>query len=190
LRPPIGITRPRSVISPVIATSRRTGIFISALETIDGRDGHARARAVLRHELGEVHVHVELAVELLVEAEHLLARADVAHRRLRGLLHAPSELAGDHELALAGHHRPPRTRGGRRRLRVREAVREADLVVLARLGPERYFGTPRYFGTFFAAMRYCLSLLLVLGVAEHLARDLAADAADLALEVRTPLSFV
>ena len=31
LRPPIGFTRPRSVISPVIATFLRTGIFISAL---------------------------------------------------------------------------------------------------------------------------------------------------------------
>ena len=30
LRPPIGSTRPRSVISPVIATSRRTGIRSSA----------------------------------------------------------------------------------------------------------------------------------------------------------------
>ena len=30
LRPPIGSTRPRSVISPVIATSRRTGMRSSA----------------------------------------------------------------------------------------------------------------------------------------------------------------
>ena len=30
-RPPIGITRPRSVISPVIATSRLTGMRVSAL---------------------------------------------------------------------------------------------------------------------------------------------------------------
>ena len=29
-KPPIASTRPRSVISPVIATSRRTGTFISA----------------------------------------------------------------------------------------------------------------------------------------------------------------
>ena len=68
LRPPIGSTRPRSVISPVIATSRRTGI---AQQRRDERRCHrdARGRAVLGDgALGEVDVDVDLAVEVALAA--------------------------------------------------------------------------------------------------------------------------
>ena len=59
----MGSTRPRSVISPVIARSRRTGTLIRA---------HASAVAIvtpaegpsLRIALGEVNVHVVLLVKV------------------------------------------------------------------------------------------------------------------------------
>ena len=59
LTPPIGSTWPRSVISPVIATSFRTG---DPAERRDQRGGHgdARRRAVLRDgALGDVDVDVD-----------------------------------------------------------------------------------------------------------------------------------
>ena len=62
--------------------------------------------------------------------------------------------------------------------RDREAVGEADLVVLLLLAERGTSGTPRYFGTSFATTSIGFSLPSV----DDLARDLAADAGDLALE--------
>ena len=65
LRPPIGSTRPRSVISPVIATFWRTGMRSSARRH-RGRHRDARRRAVLRDRaLGEVDVDVDLVLEVV-----------------------------------------------------------------------------------------------------------------------------
>src|SRR5260370_6415642 len=62
----------------------------------DGRaDGDAGGRTVLGDgAFRYVYVNVDVAVEILGQAEQVGARTDVAHRRLRGLLHHVTELAG------------------------------------------------------------------------------------------------
>ena len=66
--PPIGSTRPRNVISPVIATSPRTG---NAGERAHDRRGDRDARgwAVLRRRAGgNVHVQIAIPMELAIDA--------------------------------------------------------------------------------------------------------------------------
>ena len=91
LSPPIGSTRPRSVISPVIARSWRTGIRVSAetsaVAIVMPADGPSFGIAPFGH----VNVDVDLLVEVALEPELLGARAHVAHRRLRRLLHHVAE---------------------------------------------------------------------------------------------------
>src|SRR6185369_7549657 len=95
LSPPIGSTCPRSVISPVIATSERTGTLVNA---------ETGTRAVLRRRaFGHVNVHVGLLIEVRLQAEHRRAAAHDGHRSLNRLLHHFAELAGVRELAFAGH---------------------------------------------------------------------------------------
>ena len=99
----MGSTRPRTVISPVMATSPRTGMLVSALADA-GRDGDAGRRAVLRNRaLGNVQVNVQVAVEIARQSELMRARADVAHGRLRRFLHHVAQFAGDGQLAAAFH---------------------------------------------------------------------------------------
>ena len=103
--PPTGSTLPRSVISPVMAMSRCTGILRHGREQ---RRGHRDAgrRAVLRdRSLGDVDVDVEDGVEVGIESEQLRARADVRQRRARRLLHHVAELAGQRQVALAARER-------------------------------------------------------------------------------------
>ena len=79
LRPPIGGTRPRSVISPVIATSWRP----DAGEHRDERreHGHAGGGPVPGHRArGDVDVDVGLLEEVLRDAELLRVRTDVRER--------------------------------------------------------------------------------------------------------------
>ena len=79
--PPTGRTRPRSVISPVIATSRAHRNARRQGED-RGRDGHPRRRPVLRDGAGR-HVDVDLvAGECRVVEPHLAQRAH-ARRRAR-----------------------------------------------------------------------------------------------------------
>ena len=69
-----------------------------------GRDGDAGGRAVLRHRAGgHVDVQVEVLEEVGGDAEALGARAHVAQRRLRRLLHHLAELAGERQALLAAH---------------------------------------------------------------------------------------
>ena len=142
--PPIGSTLPRSVISPVIATSRRAGML---RQRRDQRGGHRDAgrRAVLGNRaLGHVDVHVELAVEVLRDAELLGARAHVAHRRLRRLLHHVAELAGERQAALPGISVASVTQDLAAHLGPGQAGGDADLVLLfgqARRGSAARRGT-------------------------------------------------
>ena len=105
LMPPTGSTRPRSVISPVIATSLRIGLPVSsdaiATNMVTPADGPSLGMAPA----GDVDVDVGLLEEVLVEAQPLGARADERQRRLRRLLHHVAELAGQDQLALAVHLR-------------------------------------------------------------------------------------
>ena len=101
LIPPTGRTLPRSVISPVIATSLSTGIFVTAekSETAMVMPG---GRPVLGDRaLRHVDVDVELLVEVGVGVVHLGAAADVGDGRAGRLLHDVAERAGQRQVALA-----------------------------------------------------------------------------------------
>ena len=93
LRPPIGSTRPRSVISPVIATFERTGTRTSAdaiaVAIVMPAEGPSFGVAPFRN----VDVDVDLRVEVRHQAELLRARAHVGHGRVGGLLHHLAEPA-------------------------------------------------------------------------------------------------
>src|SRR5215831_7476364 len=79
LRPAIGHTRPRSVISPVMATSRRTRMPVIT-ET------------------------VAVAKQGRLDAEGDRAHAYVRRRRRDRFLHHVAQVAGDDHLTLAWHH--------------------------------------------------------------------------------------
>ena len=98
----MGSTLPRSVISPVMAMSRRTGILLSALADRRGH-GDAGRRAVLGNRaFRHVNVNVDVAVEVLRHAQPpARERTDIDMSRLRRLLHHVAQLAGDGELAFA-----------------------------------------------------------------------------------------
>src|ERR1700722_3334343 len=67
-------------------------------------EGDARRGAVLGDgAFGDVHVDVEMAVEIFRQAEKMGARTHITHARLRGFLHHVAELAGQGEAALALH---------------------------------------------------------------------------------------
>ena len=67
---------------------------------------HARARAVLGRRAGRhVNVNVVLAVIGQVDAQRLGLAAQIAHRRLRALLHHFAQRTGQQQVALARHPR-------------------------------------------------------------------------------------
>ncbi len=105
LMPPTGSTRPDSVISPVIA---RLGSHRPAGQRRRQRrhHRHARRRTVLRNRAGR-HVQVDLRVlvERRVDAVARRVRAEPRQRDARRLLHHVAELAGQRQLAGAGHAR-------------------------------------------------------------------------------------
>ena len=101
--PPMGSTRPRSVISPVMARSRRTG---SPGEQAGhgGGHGHAGRRAVLGgRPRRNVDVHGLLLEDGRVDPELLGPCPDVAQPGARRLLHHVAQLAGQDEVVLAVH---------------------------------------------------------------------------------------
>ena len=130
MTPPIGSTLPRSVISPVIATSRRAGIRasaeISAVASVMPADGPSFGIAPS----GMCTCTSRRRLKSFGDAELLGARAHVAHRRLRRLLHHVAELAGERQPAAAGHER----RFGDENLAAdfgpRQAGGDADFVLL------------------------------------------------------------
>src|ERR1700686_101493 len=67
-------------------------------------DGDAGGRAVLGDgAFGNVYVNIDVAVEILGQAEGVGTRADVAHGGLRGFLHDVAEFSGQGEAAFAFH---------------------------------------------------------------------------------------
>src|ERR1700747_1728788 len=54
---------------------------------------------------GDVHVNIEVAIEILRQTEEMAARAHIAHARLSGFLHYVAELSSEREAALALHER-------------------------------------------------------------------------------------
>ncbi len=102
----------------------------------DGRaDGDAGGRSVLGDgAFRNMHVNVDRAVEIPGQAEQIGARPDVTHRRLRGLLHHVSELAGERKAALAFHKCGFRSQHGASHFGPRQAGGQANFVVI--LEPE------------------------------------------------------
>ena len=144
--PPTGSTSPESVISPVIATSDRTGTPRAA-DTIAVAIVTPGRRAVLGDGAGRnVDVDVLLAQELRRDAEVARVLADVRERCARRLLHDASELAGQNDLTRAagqergfdvedvaarfGPREPGRDAGpGRAERRFGPHLRRAEIVV-------------------------------------------------------------
>ena len=136
--------------------------------------------------LGQVHVDVGAAVEVAVQPQRRGARAHVADRRLRRLLHDVAELAGEHQLALA---RDDRDLGRQQIAAVHgdgQAVDQPDLV-LPLLAARS--GTGAGPGSVAAACGDPPAVAAAVAERAHgrllgddVARDLAADGRDLALE--------
>ena len=143
-----------------------------------GADGDAGRGPVLGNRaLGQVHVDVGARVEVAVDAERRRPRADVADGGLGGLLHDVAELAGKHQLALARHDGHL---GDQEIAAVRghgQAVGHADLVGRLLLA-HAVAGRPQVLDQ--ALGRDLPGRHAPVG--QVLARDLAADRGDLALE--------
>jgi hypothetical protein len=109
LMPPTGSTRPRRLISPVIATSLRTARSVEQRARATVYIATPGARAVLgRGARGHVHVHIGLRSKRVgVDAERRRA-LDQGQRRLRRFLHHVAELAGEDQLAVPGTFGWPR----------------------------------------------------------------------------------
>ena len=85
--------------------SQRTGMRVSAL-TMRGAERDACRRTVLGDRaFGHVHVNIDMAIEILRQAEQVAARAHVAHAGLRRFLHHVAQFAGEREPAFALHQR-------------------------------------------------------------------------------------
>ena len=96
LTPPIGSTRPVSVISPVMAVSLRAGSPCKRRQR--RRHRHAGRRAVFRDRAGrDVDVHAAVFEHCRVDAQLLGVRPDVALGRPGRLLHHVAELAGQRQ---------------------------------------------------------------------------------------------
>ena len=118
------------------------------------------------------------AVEVLRDVVLVGLRADVAHRRLRRLLHDVAELAGQGQLALARHQRRLDGQDLAADFRPGQARGDADLVLLLgqRLAEARHAEVLGDLGRRdLHAERLALD--------DDLARHLAADGRDLALEI-------
>ena len=99
--PPTGSTSPDNVISPVIATSERTGTPRAA-DTIAVAIVTPGRRAVLGDGAGRhVDVDVLLAQELRRDAEVAGVLPDVRQRGARGFLHDAAQLTGQDHLTRA-----------------------------------------------------------------------------------------
>ena len=103
LMPPTGSTFPRSVISPVIATLRLTGVFGQ-----NGYHGHGHGDtgggAVFGNRpFGNVNVEIVFGKDILFDLELASPGARVGKSRLGGLLHDFTELAGENQIALSLH---------------------------------------------------------------------------------------
>src|SRR5277367_2302838 len=119
LRPPIGRTRPRSVISPVMAMSRRTGMPVS-IETMTV----AMPTPAEGPSFGVAPVE-----QRRLDAEVDGARAYVGRRSRNRLLHHVLEIARHRHAALAGHHDALDRQEFAADLRPGETSHQPDLIV-------------------------------------------------------------
>ena len=177
--PPTGSTRPDSVISPVIAMSPRTGRPVSSdASAVDHRD--ARRRAVLRDRAGR-HVQVDLGVLVEVGIDAVL------RARARGTRTAPRAPTP------SSRRRAGRSASASRRPAIRDAsmnstsppagvharpIATPGSLVRSSISSSRNVGAPSISTTTSGVI--ATRRLVAFGAAP---RDLAAERADLALEV-------
>src|SRR5690606_34871382 len=144
------------------------------------RGAHADAgtRAILgRGALRHVNVHVDVLMEVLLQAKGFRTAANDRHRRLDGLLHDVAELAGVNQLALAGHHRGLDGQQFTADLRPGKASHLADLILLLGAAETETAHAEIPFEVFRRHLHG-----RVLGLKQQLLDDLAADLRDLALK--------
>ena len=133
LSPPIGSTRPLSVISPVIATSWRAGrsdsadtIAVAIAMPADGPSfGIAPAGTWMWTSRSNT--------RLVGDAQPVGVGPRVRPRGARGLLHHVAELAGQDQVALAAHRRGLDEHDVAAGRRVIHAGRDADLILAGRV---------------------------------------------------------
>ena len=91
-KPPMGSTLPRTVISPVMAMSPRTGMLVSALLMLVAMVMPADGSVLRDRAFGNVQVDVEVPVEIARQSEVCARLTNVAHGRLRRFLHHVAQL--------------------------------------------------------------------------------------------------
>ena len=101
--PPTGRTLPRSVISPVIATSLRTGISVTAEKSDIAMVIPAEGPSLGIAPSGTWIWMSNFSWKSAVGVVHLRPAADVRDRGARRLLHDVAERAGQRQVALALH---------------------------------------------------------------------------------------
>src|SRR5215471_20398610 len=125
-----------------------------------------------------MHVQVKVAVEIASQPEATRARAHIRHGGLRRLLHDVTELAGERQLAFAVDYAGFRAQDRAANFRPRETSNEADFRFLVRQRvPELDHAQEVIHVLARDGDREVLAFL------HHFARNLAADVADLALEI-------
>src|SRR5258707_5132102 len=94
-------------------------------------DGDAGGGTVLGDgAFGDVHVNIDVAVEILGQAEIVRTRANVAHGGLRGFLHDVAKFTGEREAAFAFHQGGFGGEDGTANFGPGETGGQADFVVL------------------------------------------------------------
>ena len=144
LSPPIGSTRPRSVISPVMATSLRTGMPVKALTMAVAIVIPADGPSLGMPPAGTWMWRVFFSKTSRLMPSCAGVGADPGEARPRRLAHHLAELAGEDEVLLAFHERDLDGDHVAADLGHDQARRRADLVLglqLAVLEPLRARGT-------------------------------------------------
>src|SRR5579862_5399299 len=145
-----------------------------------GADGDARGRAVLGNgAFGDMHVNINVAVEILGQAELVGARAHVAHGGLRGFLHDVAKFASEDGAAFAFHDGGFDGEDGTADFGPGEAGGQADFVVL--LEPE--FAVFQDAEVFAGIGGGHFHFDGGAAVGDHLAGYLASDILDFAFEI-------
>ena len=125
-----------------------------------------------------MHVDVDVPVELLAQPQVLRARADVAQRGLRRLLHHFAKLPRRGQLALAVQHLHLGLQNRSADLGPRQAGDQPNLALLVHLRVAELRHAQQ-----FAQVLAGQHLAMFRPALHHLARHLAAHVADLALQV-------
>src|ERR1700722_2754010 len=142
-------------------------------------DGDAGRRTVFRNRaLGNVHMQVEIAVEVAIQAEAVSAGTHVGHGSLRGLLHHVAEFSGKRELALAVYYRGLSTENRAADLCPGQAGDQTDFTLLVSQSVAELDDAEEVVDVFAGDRDGVVGALF-----DYLARDLAADIADFAFEI-------